>query len=418
MQRRTLACLLAAIFIVSAAAAADDGGGKLTLQEIGKLRLAKTTNAEIIEMIKERGVAFEVDKDAEGRLRSMLFKPAEIELIAKIADGRYQAELKKAEEEKAKFEAERPKAPKAGTAPQGVNVGPRITDGAHDTIAARIKRIWAAANINAKYFPTETVTVICSEKSAQVHVPDVKKIEEEVRKRFGEPIKTGTDKRSAYIVLCDTRYDYESWIKAMFEVYKKDGITFTGEDPLAMALKGPAFLTPTMTVVDLSALTPEQQRHNPVFCFGYLYQEQLTEKHSPDAGVCGFSNLCETIIFGSPMIRLNSYAMREIGGQAEEWAGVVRRLLDENKLAPIARIVGFYTTASMEPQQYCEAWSLISFLAASPELYNRWLVALRDNRDEKPMQSLLRIYGKTEAELTKAWHASIKGDQGGRRGRR
>lgn len=406
MKTQRLLAVLVAMLLGVAGVLAEEAG-PLTLKEIGKLRLERKTHAQIIDLIKERGLAFQVDKEAAGVLRSMQFKPEQIDLMTRIADGRYAEDLKNEKENAAKAEAEKPQAPKAGTAPQGVNVGPRISDSAHDTINARALRIHTASNTNTKVFPLESVTLICSEESSKMHQPNLKKLEAALRKTYGEPIKTGTDKRSAHIVLLDNRYDYERWVKAMFQIYEKDGITWSTPDALTMALKGPAFLTSTMTVVDLSALTPVQQEHQPIFSLGYLYSAQLMEGHSPDATTNGFGNVCEVILFGHPTIRVLSSGtggMRELNG-AGEWLATVRERLKTGKLATIDRIMRF-STESMEAHEYCEAWSLTQFLAASPELYNRWIQAVRDK--EKPMDALLRVYGKTEKELTAQWHKFIQ----------
>lgn len=383
----------------------------LTLQAIGKLRLAKTSNEQIIELAKQRGLAFEVDERAAGTLRAMRFSAAQVELLAKIADGRYAIEKKQAEEEarraeerRAQFEAMKPKAPKPGTAPPGTNIGPRMSDAWHNNVANRVKRIHHASNTNTKFHPAETITVICSEKSAKVHLPDVKKTEQELRKKFDEPIKTGTDKRSAHIVLLDNTYDYENWVKAMFKVYAADGITFTGQDPLAMALKGPAFFTPQMTIVDLSRVIAEHRRHHPVFSVGYLYMEQLMERRSPDALSNGFGNYCERLLFDQPKIRLNSYADREIGGEAKPWAQVVQEQLADDKLPEIDNVLR-YSTASMEPHEYCIAWSFTSFLCATPDRFVRMITAIRDK--EKPIDAATTAYEMKQADLEKAWKKFI-----------
>jgi hypothetical protein len=402
MLRRPAAIVLLLLSIACAAVAAEP----LTLKDFGKLRLEKKTPAQLVELAKERGLAFQVDKDAAAALRAMQFKADEIALLAKIADGSYAGELKKAAEDAAKAEAEKPQPPKAGTAPQGVMVGPRLSNAAHDTIANRAKRIWESSNTNTKMFPAESVTLVASEKSSKVHLPNVKKLEVELRKRFGEPTKTGTDKRSAYVVLLDNRYDYERWVKAMFQVYEKDGIKWTSPNALETALKGPAFLTPTMTVCDLSALTPEQQQHQPVFCVGYLYESQLMEGRSPDAVVNGFGNVCEVILFGMPTIRVNDpYGGRELGMQAAPWAQVVRERLQKKELGTIDKVLR-YTFVAMDSPQYCEAWSLTAFLAETPDLFNRWITAVRDK--EKPLEAMLRVFGKSEEELTKEWHKFIQ----------
>ncbi len=404
MSMRMLVATFLMLFIGLSSVLAQEAG-PLTIQEIGKLRLARKTHAQIIEIIKERGLSFEVDESNAAVLRSMGFKPADVELIARIADGRYEQDMKKKAEEEARLEAEKPQPPKAGTAPAGVTIGPRISEGAHETIAKRAMRIKEASNTLTKVFNTETVTLIASEKTSKIHLPNLKKLEADLRKRFGEPTKTGTDKRSAYIVLLDTRYEYENWIKAMFKIYEADGITWQSPEAFNMAIKGPAILTPTMTIVDLSGLTTDEQRvHYSAFCFGYLYSAQLMEGRSPDAVVNGFGNVCEVVLFGKPMIRVNSYAMREIGGDAAAWTGVVRDRLSKGTISSIDKILRF-STASMESHEYCEAWSLTQFLSSTPDLYNRWIQAIRDK--EKPLDALLRIYGKNEAALTKDWHRFV-----------
>jgi len=397
------ACIIVALS--SSAIAADD---PLTLKDIGKLRLERKTTAQIIELAKERGLAFQVDKEGAAALRAMQFKADDIDLLTRIADGRYAAEQKKTAEDAARAEAEKPTAPKPGTAPAGVTAGPRMSNAQHEANAKRAERIWTASNTTTKMFPAETVTLVASEKTSKAHLPNLKKLEVELRKRFGEPIKTGTDKRSAHIVLLDTRYEYERWVKAMFEIYAKDGMKWTNPDAEKIALKGPAFLTPTMTVDDMSALTPQQQNHQPVFSLGYLYGCGLMEGKSPDAITNGLGNVGEAIIFGMPTYRVNdpSYMGRELNAKAGDWAQMVRDRLNNKKLSKLDSVLRF-TFETMESDEYCEAWSLTEFLAASPDLFTRWIVSVRDGQ-EKKLDALLRIYGKTEAELTKEWHKFIQ----------
>ena len=49
-------------------------------------------------------------------------------------------------------------------------------------------------------------------------LPDIKKLEKMLESRFPEPIRSGLDPRSAHIVLIKRRYEYEKWIRAMFDV--------------------------------------------------------------------------------------------------------------------------------------------------------------------------------------------------------
>ena len=391
--------------VTSTARAADDS--PLTIAAIGKMRLAKKSNDQIIEAAKTRGIAFDFDSKTKGRLRAMRFKADQIELLGQIKDGTYaklQAEQAAA---KAKFEASKPKAPKAGTAPQGVFLGPRISDARHATILDRVTRIWKSSNTKTKMHSAETITVVCSEKSAKVHLTDVKKIEALIRKRFEQPLKTGTDKRSAFIVLLDTRYDYESWVKTMFKIYAADGITWGGGgdvSPLQMALKGPAFYTPNMVVADLSGLKAPFNRHNPVFAVGYLYMEGLMEGKSPDVFSNGFGNECEVMMFGKPAVRLVSYDMRELGATMA-WKQTVKNLLQNGKLHTMERVTR-YSTSLMDADQYSVAWSLTQFLSQDQDRYNRLLNAIRDK--QITIAAITTVYGKTEAELTKAWHVFIK----------
>ncbi len=386
---------------------ADEAEAPLTLKDIGRLRLERKSHDQILALAKKRGLAFQVDKAAAATLRSLQFRPDDIELLTRIADGSYEREMKKEAGDEPPPEADAPQAPKPGAAPPGVFVGPRLSDAVHDAIRNRTARIHEDAKTNTKIHAAETVTLVASDKTARTHLPNLKKLETQLRKRFGDPVKTGTDKRSATIVLLDNRYDYERWVKTMFAIYEKDGIRFSNPDALAFALKGPVFLTPTMTVADMSAITPQQAEHQPVFCLGYLYAAQLMEGKSPDAVLNGMGNLCEVELFGSPFIRMNSYAMREINAQPQQWLAVVRDRLKKKELASIDKILR-YSTASMESHEYCEAWSLTQFLASSPELFNRWIIAVRDGVDnEKPLDALLRIYGKTEKELTAQWHRFI-----------
>lgn len=378
----------------------------LTFSDIGKLRLARHTHGQIVDLAKDRGIGFTLDAKGKARLRVMRFKPDQIALMEKIADGSWAAEQKKTAAAKAEWEASKPGAMKPGTAPAGVSIGPRMSNGWHTLVAGRTKRIQDEAKTSTAIFPQRTVTIVCSKKAAAVHLPNVKKLEAILAKKFPEPIATGTDKRSATIVLLDNRYEYEKWVKAMFKIYQADGITFNGQDPLGMALKGPAFLTSTMTVADLSGLAEQSRLHQGVFSVGYLYMNQLTERNAPDGLVNGFGNLAEELALGKPTIRVNAYAAREIGGNAGSWAATVAGLLSKKELPSIGRVLK-YTMQSMEPEEYCAAWSMVSTMAKDPASFTRWMVAIRDKKE--PKASIQPSYQKTVDQITAIWEKAIGG---------
>lgn len=378
----------------------------LTFAEIGKLRLARNTHGQIVDLAKDRGIGFTLDAKGKARLRVMRFKPDQIALMEKIADGRWAAEKKKADVAKADWEATKPGAMKPGTAPAGVSIGPRMPEGWHKFILRQTKRIQDEAKTSTAIYPQRTVTVVCSKKAATVHLANVKKLEAILAKQFPEPIATGTDKRSATIVLLDDRYEYEKWVKAMFAIYKADGMTINGQDPLGMALKGPAFLTSTMTVADLSRMPEQTRPHQAVFSVGYLYMNHLSERQAPDGLVNGFGNLMEELVLGKPAIRVNAYAAREIGGTNSSWAAVVAGLLKKKELPTIGRVLN-YTMQDMKSEEYCVAWSMVSMMSKDPASFTRWLVAIRDKKE--PKASIEPSYQKTVDQLAAIWERAIRG---------
>ena len=62
------------------------------------------------------------------------------------------------------------------------------------------------------------VTLWAAKDDQAAFMPDIKKIEKYLEGKCKEPLRSGLDKRAAHLVLLKTRYDYEKWVKAMFEV--------------------------------------------------------------------------------------------------------------------------------------------------------------------------------------------------------
>ncbi len=133
----------------------------------------------------------------------------------------------------------------------------------------------------AELEPVETkhFTLWAAKDIQDTFLPDIKKLEKLLETHWPEPIRSGLDKRSAHIVLIKRRYEYEKWIRAMFEVCKdrfehdKQGLTI--QQQLDFALKGPGLYCHEWVVYCLEGESSDHHHRTVGAAVGYLVLVQL-----------------------------------------------------------------------------------------------------------------------------------------------
>ncbi len=390
--------LLSVVWMPTPASAADDG--PMTMDDIVKLRRKRATYEEVVDEARKRGLAFDIDKKIEGRLRIMRFKPDHIEALKQIKENQDKPKTGPGAPGAGPVPADDPLARKAlAEAPYG----PRKSEPWHDGVLELIKAINAASTANLTMVPTRNYTVSAKKQYAVRYAKDVAKLEAHLRKTFPEPIKSGTNKKSTHIIILETRYEYENWVKAMFATYEQRGMQIGGgQDPKGMLLRAASFLMPTHAVMCLENVRGEDDRRHAVgYYVGHLAMRQFTEGRAPAAMVTGFGNYTETLLVGSPHTMVFSYTERKIDSSGDRWRRLVRERVVKREAGTIPSVMK-YTTNDMKEPHYAEAWTFIETLTKAPEKFAKWVEAVRDFK--RPKSSLEETYGMEESKIEKQWY--------------
>ena len=163
-----------------------------------------------------------------------------------------------------------------------------------------------------------------------------------LKKRFQAPIKSGPDKRIANIALFPTRYEYESWVRALFQVLKEEGMQWEEWDAADRAARTERFLAPGIFSCCLEKMQPQQVRHAIAYAVGYHYLEQATLGNAPVPLKTGFGNVAEVMLLGNPTMLLNSgYAERNLGQGRTPWTMIVKRRFAQNIVPSIAEVLDY-----------------------------------------------------------------------------
>ena len=193
--------LLAALVLNSGLAARGDDK-PLSMRDIARMRHQRLSPDKIVEKATEQGVSFAVTPGNEKQLGRLGFTPEQIDAIKEAAAPRAKAEG---------GEAGKPAAIVPG---QGLKSSDAERDGTAELVA-KITKLSAA---NVQPVASKHVTLWAAKDDQAAFMPDIKKIEMFLEGKCREPLRSGLDKRAAHLVLLKTRYDYEKWIKAMFEL--------------------------------------------------------------------------------------------------------------------------------------------------------------------------------------------------------
>ncbi len=277
-----------------------------------------------------------------------------------------------------------------------------------DALFARIDnqvtRTMKECGLQIERHPSQHVTLIASKAIGQKFIKGITALEEKIKDRFPEPIASGVDRRAANIALLETRADYEYWVKATFKVLKQDGIRFNavaeGEFEQRM-LKSSSFFLQGVYSMCLEDMSDDQQGRGVAYAVGFQYLRQLARYKAPDALACGFGNVMEVMMFGTPTaVLMSGYMERRIDRAREPWARIVRARFAQGKVRSAQNVLA-YSTDSMELPEYATCWSLAGVLATNPKEFAELVVALRTG--ENAWEEISRIYDVKEAKFVATW---------------
>jgi len=178
----------------------------LSMKDVIDLRRAKTDYADIVAKAKEQGIAFDIDVRAESRLRVMRFKPEHIAELKRIKDQQDNPTPPAGDAAPGDEKPAKPDDPLAKKALAEAPYGPRKSDGWQASTLSLIKAINHAANANVVMVEARAITLSAKQAIADRYIRDIQSLEAMLAKTFPDPIRTGTDKRSAHIVILETRY--------------------------------------------------------------------------------------------------------------------------------------------------------------------------------------------------------------------
>jgi hypothetical protein len=294
----------------------------------------------------------------------------------------------------------KPKPPE-GEPRQHVPFGPGATDKEHNDWQSFYNRVMLGSTLKVKMYPSKHVTLICTEAAAKKFLPVAAKVEETIEKTFPGRIKTGTDKRSAFIALADGRKEYQAFIASLFQEKQAGGVDTGGANTLLMALNGSGWLTPTFCVSDLESYKTDAARASSVaYDMGYIYLRQVTDTEGSDFLVTGFGNYCEAIIDKNPQHVIFSYDEHKLNEIQTGWRPFLIKRIQAKQASDATAIFGM-RTSGMEGKDYVEAWSLTSYLAARPVEFEKLLTSLAGGK--KIEEAIPEIYKLDAKTLTQKW---------------
>jgi hypothetical protein len=377
---------------------ADDQPAKLlTMKDVIKMRRDKLSHDDIVGQAKQQGVAFEVTPTLRLKLRRMGFDD---EQIAAMKDSYGPRPKPK------KTAAENPDPIEPGK-------GLRTTGAYRDRVRAEVEQICKRSG--AELSPVETVhfTLWAAKDIHKTFLPDIQKLEKMLETRFPEPIRSGLDKRSAHIVLIKRRYEYEKWIRALFEVckyrYEQRGPqALTIQQQLEFALKSKGYYCNEWVVSCLEDATPDVQHRTVGTAVGYLYMVQLGQFSSTGPLCTGFASCLESTLAGSPTImicgQMYGADTRNLAGENRMWINIVRQRIIAKQVTPVAELLKI-DTSRMTRDHYAEAWTLVWLLANQPEKFAKLVAALQYNKSD--LAVIKDVYGWDEKQLTAEWHKFV-----------
>jgi len=403
MQVRGLlvGCVVAALLLGSVASAEEP----ITLDEMRALRKERKRPHEILKIVEERGLAFSIDRPTERKLKYLGFSRRQLTQLKDIADRQAEDTLNDAEPsgpEKRRDEALEENGQDLGLdPPQTEEEGDRPTDPFVRIVDKEIKQIIEKSGTGVETEEGKHTRLIGKRKLLTKYIPVVKRWEEKAEKRFPDPLGGQIDRRGVNIALFESKYHYQRWVQAMFQVFEEEGVEFNDPDPAKRAMKTSSFFVRGIFSAYIADDSPEVINHRIVFGSAYMGILQLSQDNIPDALATGFGNLAETMMFNDQFITVQSgYIDRDLKRDRKTWPERVQSQFKLNKIASIQNVLA-YTTRSMQLPQYAEGWSLLSLLAQDEDK----LVQLvgRFAKNEDAYEALSEVYEIDDQKLLKRW---------------
>jgi hypothetical protein len=405
-----LALTVALLSPALSAVAADDG--PLSLDDLRDMRRQRIPIKKVAEAMEERGLSFDVDDDAAKKLRGIGFSAKQ---VAEFKDkyGPVGGDAKAAgDKPAAKPDGHGKKLDNKGDKGAAKAKGkPRVmdaqTDADYKAMEERIDKIAKTSGVPVKPHKTKHTTIIANPRIAGMFVPDVTRLEGMVGARFPEPIASGVDMRANNIALLETRYEYESWIKALFKVHQDEGATFQGQDPLGSALRSRAIFVNGIFSVCLEGMQTEEARRAVAFGVGYQYFRQLTNDKSPEALQTGFGNITEAMMMREPGTTvLSGYTDRKLDAAPIRWSDLVRQQFMQNQAGSVQEVLR-YSTQNMTLPKYAEAWSFTNLLAGDPRNFAELVTKLGEGT--AAADAIQGVYGVNEQQAMQHWKRAVMG---------
>jgi hypothetical protein len=208
-----------------------------------------------------------------------------------------------------------------------------------------------------------------------------------------------------------TRYDYEKWVKAMFEVTPEPFKSSGGPgqvDVKAAILKWSGYYSHNFVVLCMEGQETPWMRRMAATGVGYMNLVQQIEPQRQDPLATGFGNAAEALVAGSPQVMLfsNSYhnEERDLGNDPRAWLHLVQERMRGRKETGVRQLLGMDTTTMLLPQ-YAEAWTLVAVLAKQTGKFGKLLLALREEKDA--LKSIEQVYGWDEKKLEAEWRKDV-----------
>ena len=256
------------------------------------------------------------------------------------------------------------------------------------------------------------LTLWAAKDDQATFMPDVRKIEAYLESKCKEPLRSGLEKRLAHLVLLKTRYDYEKWVRAMFEVmpdaFNLPDAPGGNADLKAAILKWSGYYSHHFVVLCMEGQEGPWLHRVVAAGVGFMNFVQQIEPQRQDPLSTGFANGAESLVAGSPQVMLfsNSYhnENRDLGNDPRAWLHLVQERMRAKKESGVRGLLTMDTTNMLLPQ-YAEAWTLVSVLARQPEKFAKLLMALREEKD--PLKAIEQVYDWDEKKLESEWRKEV-----------
>jgi hypothetical protein len=396
-KRTTFLAILVLLALFSNVARGDDK--PLSMRDIARMRHERVTPEQIVEKASGQGVGFAVTPGVEKQLSRLGFTPEQIDAIKEAASPKPKAERNAGRNAP-------PIVPGQGL-PSG--------DAQRNKWLELVAKITKLSGANVQPFESRHITLWTAKDIQAGFMPDLKKIEKFLEGKCQEPLRSGLDKRAAHLVLLKTRYDYEKWVNAMFEVMPEtarmpDAPDAQGANAALKAtiLKCSGYYSHHFVVLCLEGLDDSEAHRKAATGVGYMNFVQQIDPQRQDPLATGFANGCESLVCGSPsvMIFSNSYGNenRDLGNAASAWLRLVQERMRAKKENALSDLLQKDTT-NMRLPEYAEAWTLVGLLAKQPEKFAKLVLELRTEKDA--LKAIELIYGWDEKKLTEEWRKDV-----------